>query len=186
MAHTIEVAKSGRATCRTCRQSIGKGEIRFGEEAPNAFSDSGAMMFMWHHLMCAAKKKPGQLKEAMEASTLEIPNRAEVDAIIAVEEPKQKPTRMPYAERAPTGRARCGECGETIEKGELRIATPREMEVGGMMNASVRYLHPGCAAAAGPDAPGLAGGGAALLEELRKNSKGLKPEDLEELSRALG
>jgi hypothetical protein len=92
---------------------------------------------------------------------------------------------MPYAERAPTGRARCGECGETIEKGELRIATPREVEAGGMVNAAVRYLHPGCVAAAGVEVPGLEAGGAALLEEVRKNSKGLKPEDLEELSRTL-
>jgi poly [ADP-ribose] polymerase len=182
MAHTIEVAKSGRATCRTCRQAITKGEVRFGEEAPNAFSDSGGTMHMWHHLLCAAKKKPGQLREAMTGSDVEISNRAEVEAIIAAEEPKQKPVKMPYAERAPTGRARCGECGETIEKGELRIATPREVETGGMMNASVRYLHPGCAAAVGDDATGLPR--TTLLGELRANSKGLADEDVVELTRA--
>jgi len=182
MAHTLEVAKSGRATCRTCRQPIPKGDVRFGEEAPNAFSDSGGTMFLWHHVLCAAKKKPGQLKEAMKSFAGDIPNRDEVERIIAVEEPKQKPTSMPYAERAPTNRSRCGECGEVIEKGEMRIATPREVEAGGMMNAAVRYVHPPCAVATAEAEPeGVAG----MVEKIKKNSKGLSAEELDEIAQAM-
>src|SRR5262249_17093229 len=160
--------------CRTCRQPIPKGELRFGEEAPNSFSDSGGTMFLWHHVLCAAKKKPSQLQEAMQSYVGEFPNREEVERIVAVEAPKQKPTAMPYAERAPSGRSRCGECGETIEKGEMRIATPREMEAGGMMNPGARYLHPPCAVATAQEDPeGVPG----MLEKIRKNSKGLNAEE---------
>ena len=54
MAHVIEPAKSGRASCRTCREPIAKGELRLGEEVPNTFSDSGEATHVWHHLACAA------------------------------------------------------------------------------------------------------------------------------------
>ena len=183
MAHTIEIAKSGRAGCRTCRQPIPKGELRFGEETVNAFSDTGAMTYQWHHLMCAAKKKPSQLEEAMKSFVGEIPNRAEVEAVIAIEGPKQKPTSFPYAERAPTNRSRCGECGETIEKGEIRIATPREVEGAGMQNPGARYLHPPCAVATAEGEPeGVAG----MVEKIRKNSRGLSKEELDEIAAAMG
>ena len=48
MGNVIEEAKSGRASCRTCKKAIAKGELRFGEEAPNAFGDTPSMR--WHHL----------------------------------------------------------------------------------------------------------------------------------------
>ena len=41
MAHKIEMAKSGRATCRTCREKIDKDTLRFGEETANAFDPGG-------------------------------------------------------------------------------------------------------------------------------------------------
>ena len=34
MANIIEESKSSRATCRSCRQKIEKGTLRFGEEIP--------------------------------------------------------------------------------------------------------------------------------------------------------
>jgi ferredoxin len=178
MAHTIEVAKTGRATCRTCRQAIQKGDLRFGEETANAFDASGGTMHLWHHLACAAKKKPTQLGEALRSFVGDVPDREALERTIAEEAPKQKPLTFPYAERAPTNRSRCGGCEGGIEKGELRVATPRETDMGGMANAAVRYLHARCAKDAA--------GGEDVLEALRRNSKGLTGEDLEELSRALG
>ena len=178
MAHSIEVAKSGRATCRTCRQAIAKGDLRFGEETANAFDEKGGTMHLWHHLACAAKKKATQLADALKAFEGDVPDREALERTIAEEAPKQKPTTFPYAERAPTARSRCGVCEAGIDKGELRVATPREADAGGMTNTSVRYLHARCAKDAA--------GGESVLDALKKNSKGLAPEDWEEITKALG
>ena len=116
MAHMIEEAKSSRATCRTCREKIEKGVLRFGEETPNTFDPGGPPSYLWHHLACAAKKRPADVKIALDAFAGNVPNRAEIDAILAAP-PKlgagEKPP-FPYAERASTGRSKCLECEEAI------------------------------------------------------------------------
>jgi poly [ADP-ribose] polymerase len=143
MSHTIEVAKTGRASCRTCKKPIAKDTLRFGEEVPNAFA-AGEMTYQWHHLECAAKKKPGPLKIALDATTLEIPNRAELEKAMAEGAKKEKPTTFPYAERAPTGRSTCMVCSEAIAKGELRVAVEREVDTGSFVTKGAGYLHPAC------------------------------------------
>src|SRR5688572_23890164 len=100
MAETIEIVKTGRAKCRTCRQSIEKGALRFGEEQPSAFTEG--MQMVWHHLLCAAGKKPVQLKAALDAFEGEVPDRPALDAAMA--EADKTATVFPYAERAATGR----------------------------------------------------------------------------------
>ena len=80
MANVIEEAKSGRASCRTCKKAIAKGELRFGEEAPNAFGDAPSMR--WHHLACAAEKLPAELKEALDQYPGPVGNRAELDLLL--------------------------------------------------------------------------------------------------------
>src|SRR3954469_25138236 len=105
MANVIEESKSSRASCRTCRQKIEKGALRFGEEVPNAFDPGGGTAYAWHHLTCAAKKKPAEVKAALDAFAGEVPQRAELDAILA--EAKETTKTFPYAERAPTGRSKC-------------------------------------------------------------------------------
>jgi hypothetical protein len=180
MAHIVETAKSGRARCRTCGEGIEKGALRFGEEVPNAFSESGGTTFHWHHLRCAAKKKPAELREALAAHPGPVPDREEIDRLIAEYEPKQKPSAFPYAERAPSGRSHCGECHTVIAKGALRVALAREQEGPGplMMPATPRYYHAACAAAVIEDEPEKA------LADIRRNSRGLTPDDVDELSRA--
>lgn len=180
MAHIVETAKSGRARCRTCGEGIQKGDVRFGEEVPNAFSESGGTTHHWHHLRCAAKKKPSQLREALASYSGDVPDRAEIDRLIAENEPKQRPTTFPYAERAPSARSHCGECHTVIAKGALRVALPREQEGPAlMMPATPRYYHVACSRAV------LAGGLAKALTDIRANSRGLGPEDVAELNRAL-
>ncbi len=146
MAHTIEVAKSGRAGCRTCRNPIAKGELRFGEESANAFGEPGDMSYRWHHLKCAATKLPDELKSALATFEGEIPDREELDTLMA-EAVANKPPPFPYADRAPTGRARCQACGEAIAKGALRVAIERELDRGMGATKGAGYLHPACAAA---------------------------------------
>lgn len=179
MAHIVEAAKSGRAACRTCGEGIAKGELRFGEEVANVFSESGGTTYHWHHLRCGAKKKPAELREALKSFVGPVPNREELERLITEHEAKQKPSAFPYAERAPSPRSHCGECHTLIAKGSLRIAVQREQEGPALMLPTTpRYLHAACARAA------LTGDSEEILAQIRRNSRGLKQEDLDELARA--
>ena len=146
MANVIEEAKSGRASCRTCKKLIAKGELRFGIETQTQFSDTPSMQ--WHHLLCAAAKLPAELKAELANYPDEVPNRSEIEAAIAEAEKKgaTKPTGFPYVDRAPTGRAKCMQCEQPIEKGSFRIAVERELTIGANVTRGAGYLHPRCVA----------------------------------------
>ena len=173
MTQVIEVAKTGRARCRTCRQTIDKRALRFGEEQPSAFSDE--MQMAWHHLACAARKKPAPVREALSQFPGEVPGRDEIEKLLA--EADETAVAFPHAERAPTGRSSCLQCREPIAKGALRVAVEREVDVAGMARMGAGYLHPACAQKyTGTDD---------LLSLLQKNSRKLADADREELVRAL-
>jgi poly [ADP-ribose] polymerase len=175
MAHTIEVAKSGRASCRTCKESIAKGDLRFGEEVQTQFSDAPTLQ--WHHLKCAAKAKPAQLKEALASFTGEIPDRAALEAMIESAKSTTKASAFPHADHAPTGRAKCIFCNNAIEKGSIRIVVERELETGPFMGKTAGYLHPECAAESIEEAD--------LFDRIKANSTQLSDEDLAELKTLL-
>ncbi len=144
MANVIEEAKSGRASCRTCKKTIAKGELRLGVEQMTQFSDTPSMQ--WHHLLCAAGKMPGELRSGLAGYEGEIPNRPELDKAMteSIKSGKAKPGAFPYVDRAPTGRAKCMQCDETIEKDSFRVAVEREVDVSGFMRKSPGYMHPKC------------------------------------------
>lgn len=147
MANHLEEAKSGRASCRTCKKTIAKGELRLGIEAANAFGDTPAMQ--WHHVTCAAGRLPAELKEALASYGGAVPDRDALDKVMAEAYAKgnAKPGGFPYVDRAPTGRAKCMQCGEPIAKDSLRVAIEREIEVGGSVQRGAGYLHTACVAA---------------------------------------
>jgi poly [ADP-ribose] polymerase len=183
MAHMIEVAKSGRAACRTCKNNIEKGELRFGEEFANQFSTSGEPSYRWHHLACAAKKLPVELKGALDAYAGEVPNRDELEQLMAggLAKAAAKPAGYPFADHAPTNRARCMQCDQTIEKGAFRVAIEREIERGGMTQRSAGYMHPACVQAQIEDAGGDL---EEMVSQLRTNSK-LPAAELEQVIEAV-
>lgn len=80
MAHTIEIAKSGRSRCRTCKRAIAKGDLRVSEEFVSAYTQEIEARF--HHLSCAAGSQPYVLKQALESTDVEVPDRAELEARI--------------------------------------------------------------------------------------------------------
>ena len=149
MENSIEIAPSGRAKCRGCKEAIPKGEVRFGEVYDSAFTGGEAVR--WWHLACAAKKLPTELEAAMKKYAGEIPNRADVEKAIEAGKKGGKggaKAPLPHADLAPTGRAKCISCGEPLEKDSLRVAVEREIEApSGMPMKSAGYLHPGCATA---------------------------------------
>ena len=142
MGHLIEEAKSGRARCRSCREAIAKGELRFGEEVPSAFGEGG-MAMQWHHLACAARKKPQELASAVPGFAGTLPD--EIVKTMEEAASKAKPADFPYVERAPTGRSKCLVCEQPIEKDTVRVAVERELEIMGQVRKSAGYLHPACA-----------------------------------------
>ena len=172
MTEVIEVAKTGRARCRSCQKPIEKGALRLGEEQPSSFGEG--MQMSWHHLDCAARKRPVPLRAALGRFEGEVPNREEIDRILA--QPPEKGTAFPYAERAPTSRSKCQQCEQPIEKGTLRVAIERELEAGGMVRRGAGYLPPSCAVENT--------GRTDLMEALTQNSS-LAASDLDELARAL-
>lgn len=175
MANVIEEAKSGRASCRTCKKAIAKGELRFGEEAPNAFGDTPSMR--WHHLMCAAEKLPAELKAALDTHPDPVPNRADIDKAMneALSKGRGKPGGFPYADKAPTGRAKCMQCEEPIAKDSIRVAVEREIDTGAMVTRGAGYLHPKCVA---ENLENVGGDKDELVAALRTNSR-LTPTDLD-------
>ncbi len=175
--NVIEVAKSGRAACRTCRKPIAKGELRFGEEAQGGFGEGVDVSYRWHHLDCAATKMSDALRAALATFEGEVPGRDVLEVKMAEADAK-KPPPFPYADRAPTGRARCQGCGEPVAKGALRVAVERDIERGMTVTKGAGYLHPACAAAY-VEAQG--GTHADLTEGLRKNTRDLSDADLDEL-----
>jgi poly [ADP-ribose] polymerase len=168
MANVIEEAKSGRASCRTCKKPIAKGELRLGVETQTQFSDAPSLA--WHHVLCAAAKLPAELKAALDEYPGTVPNRAELDAAMADAAKKgaAKPAAFPYVDHAPTGRAKCMLCEQPIEKGSFRIAVERELELGANVTRGAGYLHPKCAAA---NLENIGGSVDELIEGLRANSK---------------
>lgn len=171
----IEEAKSGRASCRTCKKTIAKGELRLGVEVTTQFSDTPSMQ--WHHLPCAAEKLPGELKEAMDAYEGEIPNKAELEQAMAdtLKKGKGKPGGYPFVDKAPTGRAKCMQCEEAIAKDSFRVAVEREIDTGSMVTRGAGYLHPKCAI---ENLENTGGSKDDLIEGIRHNSR-IAPEDLD-------
>ena len=140
MPHRVELSPSGRASCRGCKKAIAKGVPRFAEEVPNPFSDDGGVASRYWHLECAAPRLANALAPALAAFEGEIPDRAAIDSLVA---DHLKPP-MPYAERAPNGRARCRACDESIAKGELRVAFERTFESPMGPQPGQAYAHARC------------------------------------------
>ena len=177
MGHIIEPAKSGRAKCRSCKKAIEKGSLRLGEEILDPFG-SGGTTHVWHHVECAAEKKPDELKAAMADYADEIPERAALEKKIADSQKKLPPGTFPYAENAPTGRSKCMACEESIAKDTLRVAIEREVDTGTFKTKGAGYLHPMCAADFTGDS--------AMFPKVKENSRELTKDQLAELEAALG
>lgn len=145
MGHSIQVSPSGRAACRTCKNKIPKGELRFGEEVPSQFGSSG-FSTVWHHIKCAAETKGDLLSPVLEEYKDDVPNLDELQKLIkdGAGKGSKKTGALPNADLAPTGRAKCILCDDAIEKGSVRVAVEREIDTGSFTTKGAGYLHPVC------------------------------------------
>jgi hypothetical protein len=186
MAHKIETAPSGRASCRGCKKTIAKGELRFGEEFQNPYSEDGSLGYRYWHLSCAASKLANELRQALVAFDAEggvVPDREALEALVATH---LRP-EMPHAERAPNGRAHCKGCDEAIKKGELRVAFERVFEGPMGPQKGAAYVHAGCVGrylAREVERGRESGDAEVLRQRVLENSK-LESGDLEAVRRAM-
>jgi hypothetical protein len=176
-AYIIEGARSGRAKCKSCRKKIDKGVLRLGILIEGPFG----LGHLWHHLTCAAKRRLDDVEEAYALKAWQfaqdppenVPPIEELRKLHEeAEEKKQTRKRIPYVEVDPSGRAKCKNCGELMEKGSLRVVLGREIEFGSQYRTMPIHVHPRCVAdeLEKPDCNTEADG---FAHALRSNSEGL-------------
>jgi hypothetical protein len=122
MPHTIELATSGRATCRACGGKIAAGTQRFGERLPNPYADEGGEMTHWFHLPCAAYRRPEAFLETMVTHTDAFEDRARLEHEATLGITHRRLSRVGVAGLASTGRATCRACKTPIPKDSWRLA----------------------------------------------------------------
>jgi hypothetical protein len=83
---------------------------------------------------------------------------------------QQRAFAYPFAERAPTGRAACLECGKAIAQDTVRVVIPRVVDRDRFQATRQAFLHPACAAEFIVDVEDLAGA-------LARNSDALSPDE---------
>lgn len=142
--HTFEMATTGRSTCRGCGQPIAKGVLRFGERRPNPYGDDGTEMTHWFHVPCGAFRRPEAWLQALQATTMEVPNRVALEHDASIGVAHARACRVSAAERASSGRATCRSCRSPILKDAWRISLVYD-EDGRFVPAG--FVHAGCAKA---------------------------------------
>jgi hypothetical protein len=173
MTHVIEPAASGRSTCRGCGKKIAKDELRFGERQPNAFGEGE--MTLWLHLRCAAYKRPEPFLEVIDSDrNVDGAELAELRAAAEFGVAHRRLPRLDGASRAPTGRARCRNCREPIQKGAWRIGV---VFFEGYRFEPSGFIHAECSGAYFDTTE--------VMERIRYFSPELEPSELDRLESAL-
>lgn len=175
MAHTIEPAASSRAKCRGCGERIAKGELRLGARLPNPFVEGE--LTLWFHLVCCAYKHPQPYLDAAQGTTETIDNAEWLEKEAKRSLEYKRLPRLDGAERAPTGRALCRSCRESIAKAAWRISLVYYEEVEGRFQPG-GFIHPKCAKEYF--------GTSDVIDRLQHFSPLLGPDDVEELRAELG
>lgn len=184
--YLIEPARSARSRCKTCRRKIDKEVLRIGILIEGPFGTG----YLWHHLNCAARRQFDAVAAAYEqkcfAEGLDLPDLESLRKL--QEEAKKKQAEKidpPYAQVAPSGRAKCKHCDETIEKGSVRIVLGREVEFYQQVRVAQINVHPRCVSAelrAEDCATDIDG----FEDALRSNTREVGSEQLDEAIREIG
>jgi len=188
--YVIEGARSSRAKCKTCRKTIDKGVLRLGVliEGPYGIG------YLWHHLTCAAKRRLDDVEEAYATEAWKaakeapesVPSIEELRKVNEeAEEKRQSRPKLPFGEVDPSGRAKCKQCGELMEKGSLRVVLGREVEFGSQYRTMPIQVHPACVAAE-LEREDCATEAAGFAEAIRANSQGLTSEQIDTVLEAVG
>ena len=132
-------------------------------------------MTQWFHLECAAYKRPEPLLETLGARTEPLPGSEPLETEAKLSVAHRRLPRINGAERAPSGRAQCRSCRETIGKDAWRIPLVYYEESRFQPSG---FIHVRCSKAYFETTQ--------VLERFQRFSPGLSEEDLQELRSELG
>ncbi|KAJ3678554.1 hypothetical protein LUZ60_002357 [Juncus effusus] len=136
-----EYAKSGRSSCKTCKNAIAKDQFRLGKMVVATQFDG--FMPMWNHASCILKKK-NQIKALGDVEGIDLLRwddqekirkyiESGTDSTTGTESKtgtKKDETSVSIDECAidisPSSRASCKSCNQKIQKGTVRVSTKRE------------------------------------------------------------
>ncbi|CAA0832165.1 Poly [Striga hermonthica] len=140
----VEYAKSSRSSCKTCKNSIDKENLRLGKMVQATQFDG--FMPMWNHAACIMRKAK-QIKSVDDVEGLELLRWEDQQKIrkyvddSAVSSTPSIPTELECGvEISQTSRATCRICNQKIMKGEIRISTKPE----GQGARSLSWNHAKC------------------------------------------
>lgn len=180
MPHTIEPATTGRSKCRACGRTISKDTLRFGERLPNPFGEEGSETTHWYHPRCGAYRRPESFLAALDGAVVPAEDARALRVAALDGLAHRRLPRIDSVERAPSGRARCRDCHETIDRSAWRIGIVF-FEEG--RTSPGGYLHATCARRYFETDPA---DDDTLLDRLRHFGDTLTPEDLNGLRAELG
>lgn len=183
--YLIELARSSRSRCKTCRKPIDKGLVRLGVLIEGPFGTG----YMWHHLECAAKRQIESVEAAyagnFTAAGVTLPPIESLRKLAEEAEQKKKEKQaVPFVERASTGRSKCVQCGEPIAQDAFRVALLRTVEFYGQVRAGPIKVHAECVPAALAE-ENSATDSEGFEDALRGNSR-LSASDIEGALEAIG
>ena len=156
--YKVEYAKSGRAACKKCKEKIAKDVIRIAIMV-RAWAFDGFQPH-WHHFDCFFMKaspenideiedfyklRPGdqdKLKEAVEGGGVTSSKKSSgKKGGSAGSHPALNKYNIQYS---PSSRAKCRQCGEKIEKDEIRISRKEMDPEKPHLGLLDRWHHLGC------------------------------------------
>ncbi|GJN12065.1 hypothetical protein PR202_ga30309 [Eleusine coracana subsp. coracana] len=124
-AWKAEYAKSGRASCKSCRSPIAKDQLRLGKMVQATQFDG--FMPMWNHASCIFSKK-NQIKSVDDVEGIDALRWDDQERIrnyvgsasAATSSTDAVPDKCTI-ELAPSARSSCRQCSEKITKGALQL-----------------------------------------------------------------
>uniref|UniRef100_A0A1I8ABE0 Poly [ADP-ribose] polymerase n=1 Tax=Steinernema glaseri TaxID=37863 RepID=A0A1I8ABE0_9BILA len=119
-----EYAKTGRASCKGCKTSIGQGTLRMSMRKPSPFFDG--LQDNWYHFDCFWQKLKSEINEAsikgLENLKWEDAERVKEGIAKYTANPlASAPKAEVKAEYAKTAAGKCASCKEKIPKGEVKL-----------------------------------------------------------------
>ncbi|XP_010038006.2 poly [ADP-ribose] polymerase 1 [Eucalyptus grandis] len=128
----VEYAKSGRSSCKSCKNTIDKEKLRLGKMVQSSQFDG--FIPMWNHADCIMRKA-NQIKAIDDVEGVELLRWEDQQKIRKYVESRGPATKNDgpstknsssdsecSIEASPTSRASCRQCGQKIMKGETRIS----------------------------------------------------------------